>query len=110
MYILILQDNYVIHKGFILAQYPTYILYISINTIMQHNLEQWMSMLKVIKPHTHLFRQKQQDAFVGLERSLYKGVFTELHQKRLMGLFKWLQNNMANTEPSKSTHKASGPV
>lgn len=69
---------------------------------MQHNLEQWMSMLNVIKPHTHLFRQKQQDAFVGLERTLNKGVFTELHQKRLMGLFKWLQKNMAQIETEKT--------
>ena len=67
--------------------------------MQQHN-EQFVTLVEVLKPHINTFNPKQRDAFVGLERSLLKkGVFTETQQKRLMGLFTWLQKRMANTEP-----------
>lgn len=67
--------------------------------MQQHN-EQFVTLVEVLKPHINTFNPKQRDAFVGIDRSLYKtGELSELQQKRLMGLFTWLQKRMANTEP-----------
>lgn len=82
-----------------MTQFPTHFPPISINTIMQTNKQQYSALIEVLKPHIDTFNPKQRDALVGLERSLNKGVFTETQQKRLMGLFTWLQQRMANTEP-----------
>lgn len=65
---------------------------------MQQNNKQYVTLMEVLKPHINTFNPKQRDAFVGLERSLNKGVFTETQQKRLMGLFTWLQQRMAQNE------------
>ena len=65
---------------------------------MQTNIVQYSALIEVLKPHIDTFNPRQKDAFVGLERSLKKGVFTETQQKRLMGLFTWLQKRMAHNE------------
>lgn len=67
---------------------------------MHKDIEQYMQLVEVMKPHKTAFRKKQQDALVGMERRLLKGQCDELTKKRLLGLFKYLQKNMANTEPS----------
>ena len=67
---------------------------------MQKDILQYKALIEVIKPHKEVFRKKQQDALVGMERKLLKGECDPITANRIMGLFKYLQKTMANTEPS----------
>jgi|TARA_R110001632_G_C11211695_1_gene404435 hypothetical protein len=65
---------------------------------MHKNIAQYITLVDLMKAHKTSFRIIQQDALVGMERKLLKGDCDSCTEKRIMGLFKYLQKNMATNE------------